>query len=129
MPIETDIDETRRCVLVTASGDMTFSQMAETISAAVRDPRFRPGYRILSDHMKVITPIRDAQVEQVIQFLEELSDVMSGSRWAMVTTRSESAETLSRVANLARRVSLEMRVFATTEEAEAWLFHDEEQGG
>lgn len=124
MPIDTDIDENRRCVVITISGDVTFPQLAEAISSSVRDPRFRPGFSIFSDHRKITQPISDAQTEQVIQFLEEIADVISGARWAMVSPRPESAEMRGRVSALARRVQLDMRAFASVEEAESWLFAD-----
>ena len=125
MPIESHIDEERRCVVARVYGDFTFDDILEAIDHSVRDPRFRPGFAVLSDHTEVGEPLTPSQARRMVDHLESLADLMAGSRWAVVTSKAASFGMLRMVSVLAERVPMDVQVFSSHEEAEAWLFpHD-----
>lgn len=125
MPIESHIDEERRCVVAKISGDFTLDEIVETIDRSVRDPRFRPGFAVLSDHTAVGEPLTPVQARRMVDHLESLANVMRGSRWAVVTTKAASFGMLRMVSALAERIPMEIRVFSSHQDAEAWLFSED----
>lgn len=121
MPIESHIDEERSRVVATVDGDFTLDEILEAIDRAVRDPRFRPGFAVLSDHTAVGEPLTPRQARQMVDHLESLAEFLAGSRWAVVTSKPASHGMLRMVSALAAHVPVDVRVFSTHEEAEAWL--------
>ncbi len=121
MPIEHFIDVERRRIVATVIGDFTLEDIFETIGGAVRDPRFRPGFDVYSDHRAVGEPLTGPQATQVAAFLEKHADVLAGTRWAVVTSKPASYGMLRMLSILAQRVPMEIQVFASQSEAEAWL--------
>ena len=127
MTIESHVDEERRCIFAKVSGKFTIQEIVETINKSVQDPKFRPGFSVLSDHSQVREPITAQQAEQTIEHLVNLSDSMAGSRWAVVTTTAASYGMMRMLSVLAERVPMEVQVFSSQSEAEVWLGLDSEK--
>lgn len=121
VPIDSYIDEERRCIVARVYGEFTRDEIVETIDRCVRDPEFRPGFGVLSDHTAVEVPLTASQAKQMVEHLVNLTDVVAGTRWAVVTTQAASYAMIRMVSVLAERVPLEVQIFSSTEEAEAWL--------
>ena len=121
MPIDSYIDETRRCVVTKIYGDFTLDEIIDTINRSVRDPKFRPGFGVLSDHTRVGEPLTTPQAAGMVNHLESLTEFFAGARWAAVTSKPASYGMLRMVSVLTERVPMEVQIFPTHEEAEAWL--------
>lgn len=120
-PIEVHLDEARRCVVARVTGDFTLRDIIDAVDGGLRDPRFRPGFGIFSDHTAVGEPLTAEQADGMIQHLKSLGSIAAGVRWAMVTSRPASYGMLRMVSALARTVPMEIQVFQTRDEAFAWL--------
>jgi hypothetical protein len=121
MPIINVIDELAGRVISEVSGDFTIEEIVKAISGSVQDPRFRPGFHILSDHTSVGAPLTTIQAKQMMAHLETLSKHLRGSRWAVVTTKAASYGMFRMTSVLAERIPMEIQVFHSHEDAEAWL--------
>ena len=121
MPIINIIDEEAGRVVSTVSGDFTIEDIVTAISGSVKDPRFRPGFHILSDHSSVGVPLTTTQAKQMIAHMEALSKYLRGSRWAVVTTKAASYGMFRMLSVLAERIPMEIQAFRSHEDAEAWL--------
>jgi len=128
MPIESHIDEERRRVVARVHGDFTLGEIFEAINRSVQDPRFRPGFSVLSDHTAVGEPLTSLQAQQMVEHLNSLTEFMAGSRWAVIASKPASYGMLHMVSVLAEHVPMDVRVFSTHEEAEAWLSTPEPDG-
>ncbi len=129
MPIESYIDEARKRVVARVRGDFTFTDIVETLERNLGDPRWRPGFDVLSDHTEVGEPITPSQARRMVVRLGALSDLLTGSRWAIVTTKLASYSMMKVIALMAEQVPMEIEVFTSLEEAEAWLVSTEGPGG
>lgn len=121
MPITNVIDENAARVTSTVSGDFTIEDILGAISGSVLDPRFRPGFHILSDHTAVGKPMTPAQARKMVAHLETLGKYLQGSRWAVVTTKAASFGMFRMTSVMAERTPLEIQAFHNREEAESWL--------
>lgn len=121
MPITSSIDERRRLVVAKVEGDFTLAEVLEAISKAVSDPRFQPGFSVLSDHRKVGTPLTPVQAQAMVAHLGTLADSLAGARWAVVTENPASFGMLRMVSVLAQRVPMEVEVFPSLDQAHHWL--------
>ena len=121
MPIDSHIDESRRRVVATVHGDFSFEEIVETLERNLGDPRWRPGFSVFSDHTAVGEPITPTQARRMVARLEALSDLLRGSRWAIVTTKLASYSMMKVIAVMAERVPMQIEVFTSHDEAEEWL--------
>lgn len=125
MPITNIIDEDARRIISTVSGDFTIEDIVSAISGSVKDPRFQPGFHIISDHTAVGTPLTTTQAKQMVSYIESLSKYLKHSRWAVVTTKDASFGMFRMTSVFAERVPMQIQVFNSHEDAEAWLSADE----
>ena len=121
MPITYDIDTERRLALTKVSGEFTADDIREAISGAVADPRFEPGFDILSDHTEITRAISPQQVRQMVAHLSTLSRPLGQSRMAVVANQPASYGMIRMLSVYAEEVPLEIGVFATRAEALDWL--------
>ncbi|MCA9506048.1 MAG: hypothetical protein KC616_23360 [Myxococcales bacterium] len=121
MPIHMHLDEERRRVLFRLEGDFTLDEIFEVIDRAVLDPRFQPGFSVLTDHLAVGEPLTPPQARRMVDHLIGLESRLGGSRWAVVTKRPASFGMMRMVGALASRVPVEVQIFGSLSEAEAWL--------
>ena len=124
MPITNIIDEDARRIVSTVSGDFTIEDIISAIGGSVKDPRFQPGFHIISDHTAVGTPLTTVQAKQMVGYIESLSKYLRYSRWAVVTAKDASFGMFRMASVFAERVPMEIQVFNSHEEAEAWLSAD-----
>ena len=115
--------------MVRVYGEFTHDEIVETINRCVRDPEFRPGFKVLSDHTAVKVPVTPSQAKQMVEHLVNLADAFAGTRWAAVTSLPASYGMMRMVSVHAERVPLEVQIFSSLEEAEAWLDSVEEGDG
>lgn len=121
MPIESHVDEKRRCIVAKVYGNFTTAEIFAVIDRSVWDPKFRPGFSILSDHTEVGEPITPNQARQMVGHLVSYADSFAGARWAVVTSKLASYGMVRMLSILAERVPMDVEVFYSHEEAEAWL--------
>lgn len=121
MPINNVIDEKASRVVSTVSGAFTIEDIVTAISGSVLDPRFRPGFDILSDHTAVETPLTATQAKLMMAHLETLGKHLQNSRWAVVTNKAASFGMFRMASVFAERIPMEIQVFHTHEEANTWL--------
>ena len=121
MPVESHVDEARRRIVARVFGNFTLGDIVEAIERSVRDPKFQRGFAVLSDHTEVGEPLTPDQAQQMLSRLKNLSEFVAGSRWAVVTSKPASYGMLRMVSAYAKTVPMDVQVFSSHEEAEAWL--------
>ena len=121
MPVSWTIDAENRRVLARLVGDVQLHEMLDVITASTEDPRYRPGFDILSDHTQVGRVVDTGQVHAVVAHLQALADRLAGSRWAIYTRKPASFGMMRMLAVYAEKVPMHVRVFRTAHEAQAWL--------
>lgn len=121
MPIESYVDAEKRCIFAKVSGDFTIQEIVDTIDQSVRNPQYRPGFCVLSDHTQIGEPLTPLQAGQMVEHMVTLAESLAGCRWAVVTTTQASYGMIRMVSVLAERVPIEVQVFTALEEAESWL--------
>jgi hypothetical protein len=121
MPVHQEVDAARGRVIAKVYGEVTLEQMIATIDASVRDPAFRPGFDVLSDHLGIEKVITTQQLKGVVNHLRSLSQYMSGSRWAIVTRDPASYGMMRMLSVYAEEIPMDVRVFKSMDQAEEWL--------
>ncbi len=121
MPIESSVDRLRRRIVVRVVGEFTFADIRSAIDAALGHPDFEPGFDLFSDHTGVRRPISTEEAKQMASYLEGFADQLAGMRWAALAATPESYGKLRMVEMLLRNMPIEVQVFATRKEADAWL--------
>jgi hypothetical protein len=125
MPVTHEIDARNRIVRLALSGTLSTAEMIETLDRAARGVEGRPGFRVLSDHRAIETPATREQVEKVVAHLEREGSVFRGTRWGIVTIEPASYGMMRMLGVLAEKIPIEVRIFETTQDAEAWLLSRE----
>ena len=115
------MDASRRLVVLDVSGTLTLNEILDAIHRSVTDPAYQPGFGVLSDHTAVEEPLTPSQAREMAARLEELSASLGGSRWAVVTAQPASYGMIRMVSALVEPAGIDVRVFSSHEEAEAWL--------
>ena len=115
------IEKDRRRVRAELTGNSSLEEMLGTITGAVEDPDFEPGFDVLSDHSGVGEPLTTPQAHELSRVLERLSRHWAGTRWAVVTTKPASIGMIRMLAVLSERVPMTIRTFPSLREAELWL--------
>ena len=105
------IEKDRRRVRAELTGNSSLEEMLGTITGAVEDPDFEPGFDVLSDHSGVGQPLTTPQAHELSRVLERLSRHWAGTRWAVVTTKPASIGMIRMLAVLSERVPMTIRTF------------------
>lgn len=121
MPITVQVRADEKLVRFEIVGDFTLAEIFDAIDGALEDAAFEPGFNVLTDHRRVGEPLTTFQAEQTVAHLDSLRDRIGGARWAAVVKTPASRGMLRMVATLAERVPVEVRLFESIREAEAWL--------
>ena len=121
MPIHMQLDEIRRRVLFRIEGDLSMDEVFSVIDRALLDPRFRPGFSILTDHLAIGEPLTAQQARELVEHLTRHDGLLAGARWGVVTKRPASFGMMRMVSAFASRVPIDVRIFDTLAEAESWL--------
>ena len=69
MPIHMQLDEIRRRVVFRIVGDLSMDEVFSVIDRALLDPRFRPGFSILTDHLAIGEPLTAQQARELVEHL------------------------------------------------------------
>jgi len=119
MTIESHIDHTRRRIVARVVGKFTIADIRRVIDASVNDPDFEPGFDIFTDHTEVGDPITTEQVKQMVEHLRDRA--LAGARWAALVNTPASYGKLRMVQMLLRDIPIDVQIFTSRREAEAWL--------
>ncbi len=111
----------RRRILAEVVGEFSLAEVLAVIDGALADPSFEPGFDILSDHSAVSRAITTQQLEGMVAHLTSLSTSLAGARWAIVTTKPASYGMMRMFSVYAKRIPIEVRIFADLTAAEQWL--------
>lgn len=120
MAIRTQVDAARRLVLAEIVGEFSLDDILGAIDASVADPAFRPGFDVLSDHVRTARPIAVDELRRMTEHLRSIP-AMAGARWAVVVGQPASYGMMRMLSVLAERIPIEVAIFETLEEAEHWL--------
>jgi hypothetical protein len=110
-------------LLVTASGIADLDGLEDWLQAVLADPRWQPPMRVLIDYRLLDWgQMTAAEVEERVEVISHYSDRIGASRVALVTSRSLDFGLLRmKEAQLEGRVSYEIRVFRSMDDARQWL--------
>ncbi len=125
MPLESHIDAERQRVGLKIVGDCTIDEVLKTINLWITAPRIERGFSVLSDHTLVGKSITTEHTKQLIEYFQDLSRFLAGARWAAVTSKPASYGMIRMISAFAESVPMEVEVFQTFEEADAWLLSKE----
>ncbi len=121
MPLETHIDEKRQRVVLTIVGEITIEEVVETIRRWIKEPGIKPGFGVLTDHTRIGKAITTEQAKELIRNFQNMSRFLAGARWAAVTSSPASYGMVRMISAFAEAVPMEVEVFQSFEEADAWL--------
>lgn len=111
------IDETNRLVYIKVSGKPPRKASVEFVRRVFGDPKYAPGFSILSDRRDVDSTASPEDLETAIRFLSSIPEC----RWALVVSRKAQ---MTRGKELEQRLGearVTGRVFYTLGEALEWL--------
>ena len=120
MPLTCVIDKQRRLVTSTATGTLSYSDIAAHQDRLKNDPDFNPGFDQLFDGTRVT---KIALTVEEIQTVARQRVFAAGSRQAFATS-SEFAYGMARMFEIYRETAGTgrlVRVFDSLEEAQEWL--------
>jgi len=126
MPIRVWVEKDRNLVRIEIMGNSTTEDIISSIDSVVNDTGAEPGCRILSDHTRVGEPLTTPQARRMAAHMEKLREIMSGCRWAVVSKKPASIGMMRMLSVLVESIPMTVEVFPSIEEAESWLFADEE---
>jgi hypothetical protein len=109
-------------ITITTFGRADVAGLESFLSELVSDPRFDPSMAILFDHSELdLSPLRPSDVAAIAEFVVGLGDRLGHPFTAHVTPTQEGFG-LTRMGQVhAGRDPARSQVFATREEAVAWL--------
>lgn len=126
MPIKVWVEEDRNLVRIEIVGNSTTEDIISSIDSVVNDTGAKPGCCILSDHTRVGEPLTTPQARKMAAHMEKLQEIMSGCRWAVVSKKPASIGMMRMLSVLVERIPMTVEIFSSIEEAESWLFADED---
>jgi len=121
MPISFFVDKTRQRIVANLDGEISITEIFDTIQSSLRHPDFQPGYNILSDHRKIERVITPDEVESTINLLAGYVDSIRNTKWAIVTRKPASYGMMRLLSVHAERIPMKVRVFKDMKAAENWL--------
>ena len=121
MPIKYHIDAQKRLIIAEVTGEISYSDIFQTITNSVHDPAFRKGFNVLSDHRGIVRVITTDQVEQTINLLKSYSDRLRNAKWAIVTRKPASYGMMRLLSVHAQSIPMEVKVFRNYDAASDWL--------
>lgn len=115
------VEKDRRRIRAEVTGDFTLEEILDTLTRAVEDPDYEPGFDVLSDHSGIGEPLTTQQAQALSRHFEKMSRHWAGTRWAVVTTKPASVGMIRMLAVLSESVPMTIRTFPSLPEAEQWL--------
>ncbi len=115
------IDAESGIVYVDVVGSFTMKEIKALIDGVVKDPDFRRGYHILSDHRRIGDPATAGQVRGTVEHIAALIDALGESKWAIVASKEASYGMMRMMEMLAEDLPIQISVFRDLEDARDWL--------
>ena len=103
------------------SGSLTTREMFDAIASALSDPAFEKGYDVLSYHLELEQFLTSTEAFDLALYLAKFAGVLAHAKWGVVTRHPASYGMMRMLAVHLLEVPMTLRVFATEEEALAWL--------
>jgi hypothetical protein len=120
MPMSYSIDPTTGTVSLSRDTTPTYEEWERLMLDVLAHPDFRPGFSILVDVRGHVAPSAN-YIKRQVAFVAAHLDELGESKWAAVVD-SPAMYGMSRMCmSLGSKRTGETRIFATIEEAEAWL--------
>ena len=121
MPISYRIDTQDERIIVNLTGSVSLEEIFDTIKNALRDPAFKPGFNVLSDHRGVDRVITPGELESTVSLLIEFAGLLRETKWAIVTVKPASYGMMRMLEVHAERIPMKVKVFKEMDAAEHWL--------
>lgn len=123
MQYKLDVDAPRERFRIVTEGEGTAEGIIDFLNAIVAHPRWKPGWSILLDHRKLsIKSIQVDGIEWVSGHFAGISDRLGTGKCALVMNREIDFGIARAWENVtADRTQMQISVFRTIDEAEAWL--------
>ena len=130
MDFEISFIDDAQIAVVKTSGRATIEGFDAFLEAVTSDPRWRPGMSILSDHSELdVAHISSQDIESIVSFRLSRADELGDGCLALVANTplkyglSREFEAYGEVV-----LPLRTRIFATTDDALAWLREESAPG-
>lgn len=113
-------EEHGRLLRLTYSRSPAIEEWTATMTAALADPRWRPGLCVLADRSRVPAPTTDF-LRGLVSFVAGHGDAFRGCAWAMVVADDASYGMARMGQALLDRLGIAFEIFHDLESAERWL--------
>ena len=121
MPIVYRIDPRERVVYLTVTGESSYEEWEGALRRVLADPSYVKGFNFLTDRRGQRDVPGPDFPRQVLRFLVERTPDMGRYRWAAVTPRGATFQTLRMFSILAEEADIHLAAFSDFEEARRWL--------
>lgn len=124
-----DIDPTRRLVTARPDSPTNIADWEGLLDRVAADPRFQPGFSLLSDRRHLNIEPDAAYVRASIEAVAERRDAFGGSRFAILTSHLATYGMARMAEALAENRGIEWQVFMNERDALEWLSPADETRG
>jgi len=121
MAVTYRIDARERIVYLTVYGESPFEEWEAAMRRVLADPGYMKGFNFLTDRREQRDVPGPEFPHRVLSFLVERTPEMGRYRWAAVSAREATFQTLRMFSILAEEADIHVRVFGDYEEARRWL--------
>ena len=121
MAVTYRIDPRGRVVYLTVSGESSFEEWEGALRRVLADPAYVKGFAFLTDRRGQRDVPGPEFPRQVLRFLVERTSDMGRYRWAAVSTREATFQTLRMFSILAEEADIHIAAFRDYDEALRWL--------
>ncbi len=121
MAVTYRIDPRERIVYLTVSGESPFREWEGALRRVLADPTYVKGFSFLTDRRGQADVPGPEFPRQVLRFLVERTPDMGRYRWAAVSQREATFQTLRMFSILAEEADIHVRAFMDYDEALRWL--------
>jgi hypothetical protein len=121
MAVTYRIDPRERVVYLTITGESPFAEWAAALRRVLADPAYVRGFNFLTDRRGQTDVPEPEFPRQVLSFLVAYVAEMGRYRWAAVSTREATFQTMRMISILAEEADIRVEAFGDYEEARRWL--------
>ncbi|MBV9926078.1 MAG: hypothetical protein JOZ96_13755 [Acidobacteria bacterium] len=121
MAVSYRIDTRERIVYLTVTGQSPFKEWEAAMERVLADPAYVRGFDFLTDRRAQMDVPGPEFPRQVLRFLIEHTREMGRYRWAAVSQREATFQTLRMFSILAEEADIHVQSFRDYEEALRWL--------
>ena len=124
MPVRYEIDPQLRLVRVVAEGPVSYEDDRDCLASILGDPRHREGFAFLVDHRRRAPAATADHVRAFASAMEAAAPRLGRVRFAVVVERDVSYGLARMFSALTGDLAIEVEIFRSIEDAEAWLGRD-----